>query len=319
MTNTSSKFEILPNELVIKIFDYLNTFDLFHSFYNLNIRFNSLIQSLKSLHLTLLENNQSSNDVYLLSPYIHTLILLGNIDIKLHRFRNIRRLILHYPTNDLLNQFHTVTLSHLEYLSIPDVLFGMSSVHQKIFSNTFPNLKSCYLFAFETIETILPWTQTPSLRILKIGFIDFHVYKALLSACPNLFSLQLKMFQSYLQLSCVKEHSHLKKLEIHSEITDWLYNDRLIDMFLGCVPNLEQLTIYRTVSVSKIPELITDYDWLASILPIRSLQLKSLNFCLHLEYHFESTQSINTETCRQLKDCFSNAHQNRYQSRFVVK
>ncbi|UJR14520.1 hypothetical protein I4U23_001516 [Adineta vaga] len=318
MNNTSSKLELLSNELLINIFSYLNTSDLFQSFYNLNIRLNSLIQSLKTLHLTLSENTDSIYNHSFFS-HIHSLIFIGNVDIELHQFPNIRRLTLQYPSNNLLNQLHDSNLSHLEYLSIPDILFGMSSIYQQIFSNTFPNLKSCNLFGFETIETILPWTQTRSLHILKIGFIDFHVYKSLLSSCPNLHSLQLKMFQSYLKLSNIQEHFNLKKLEIHSEITDWRYNDQLIDMFLGCVSNLEQLIIYRSISISKLTELICDYDWLASILTIRLPLLKSLHFCLNVEYHFESIQSITIGLRRQLKECFSNAHQNRYQSRFIIK
>ncbi|CAF2529133.1 unnamed protein product [Rotaria sp. Silwood2] len=311
-------FESLLNEVLINIFKYLNTSDIFQSFYNLNFRFNSLIQSLNNLHLTISEDNQSI-DINLFSSYIHSLITIGNVDINLHHFKNVRRLILHYPTNKLLKQLDVDILPYLEYLSIPDVLFDMSSIYQKIFSNTFPNLKFCNLFGFETIETILKWTQISSLRILKIGLIDFHVYKAILSACPNLYYLQLKMFQSYLKLSHIQTHSNLKKLEIYSEISDWHYNDQLIDIFLGCVSNLEQLSIYRSISISKLVDLIPDYDWLASIIAIRLPLLRYFILCLHLEYHLEFIEFISTETRRQLRKFFLNAHKNRYQSRFIIK
>ncbi|CAF1314511.1 unnamed protein product [Rotaria sp. Silwood1] len=310
--------ESLSNEILINICKYLNTSDIFQSFYNLNFRFNTLIQSLNNLQLTISEDNQYI-DINLLFPYIHSLITIGDVNINLHHFKNIRHLILHHPTNKLLKQLVINDLSYLEYLSIPDILFGMSSIYQKIFSNKFPNLKFCNLFGFETIETILKWTQISSLRILKIGLIDFHVYKAILLACPNLYYLQLKMFQSYLKLSHIQTHSNLKKLEIYSEINDWFYNDQLIDIFLGCVSNLEQLSIYRSISISKIIDLIPDYDWFASIISIRLPLLKYFILCLHIEYHLEFIEFISTETRRQLRKFFLNAHKNRYQSRFIIK
>ena len=33
-------FELLPNEILLYLFDYFNGADLFHGFYGLNIRFN---------------------------------------------------------------------------------------------------------------------------------------------------------------------------------------------------------------------------------------------------------------------------------------
>ena len=313
-----SLFELLPNEVIINIFKYLNTPDIFQSFYNLNFHFNKLIQSLHNLHLTISKDNYLIN-MDLFSPYIYSLITIGDVDINLSHFKNIRRLILHYPTTKFLKQFDNDILPNLEYLSIPDVLFGMSFIYEKIFSNKYPYLKSCHFYGFETIETIQKWTQTPSIRILKIGLIDFYVYKSILSSCPNLYYFKLEMFQSYLKLSDIQFHSNLKKLEIHSEINDWRYNDQLIDIFLGCVTNLEQLSIYRTISISKIVELIPDYDWLASIIKIRLPFLQHFIFSLQLEYHLGFIEFICTETRRQLRKLFFNSHQNRYQSRFIIQ
>jgi hypothetical protein len=315
MNRTSSTFECLPNELFLHIFRYFNTADLFQSFYNLNLRLNTLIQSLNHLHLTISTDNHLLN-LNLFSPYIQGLITIGEVDINLSHFPNLRRLILHSPSKHLFKQLEIDDLPNLESLSIPDVLFGMSPIFQRIFSNQFPHLKSCHFFGFETIETIGKWAQIPSLRILKIGFIDFHVYKAILSACPNLYYLKLKIFQSYLKLSDIQAHSNLKKLEIHCEINDWRYNDQLIDIVLGCATNLEQLSIDRWVAASKLVELIPDYDWFASIIALRLPFLQYFIFCLHLEHHSEL---ISTEMRRELRKFFLNAHQNRYQSRFIIQ
>lgn len=314
----SLTFESLSNELLIKLFRYFDTADIFQSFYNLNSRFNTLIQSLNHLQL-IISKDHNFLDLNLFSSHIHSLIILDDVDINLLNFKNLHRLILHYPSSTLLEQCELDILSNLEYLSIPNILFGMSPIFQKIFSNKFPHLKSCHLFGFETIETILPWTQTSSLRILKIGLIDFHVYKSILSSCPNLYHLKLKLFQSYLKLSDIRTHSNLRQLEIHSEINDWRYNDQLIDIFLGCVSNLEQLSIYRWISISEIVELIPDYDWFATMIAIRLPYLKYFYFSLHLEYHAEFSEFLSIETRRQLRNFFLNAHGNRYQSRFIIK
>ncbi|CAF1212707.1 unnamed protein product [Rotaria sordida] len=45
-----SKFENLPNELIIECLEYLNIFDTFHSFNGLNDRLDKLIRTI-SLHL----------------------------------------------------------------------------------------------------------------------------------------------------------------------------------------------------------------------------------------------------------------------------
>jgi hypothetical protein len=318
MNEQSSTFESLSNELLIYLFQYFNTSDLFQSFYNLNIRLNKLIQSLNHLHLTISSNSHSLH-LDLLYSHIQSLITIGEVDINLQHFENLHHLILHSPSDKLLNQLTIITLPHLESLSIPDLLFGMSPIFEQIFSNRFPHLKSCHFFGFETIETIGKWTQLTSLHILKIGLIDYHVYKAILFACPNLYYFKLQMFQSYLKLSHIQTHFNLRKLEIHSEITDWRYNEQLIDSFLGCVMNLEQLSISRSISISKIVEFIPDYDWFASIIAIRLPFLKHLIVNLQLEYHSGFMDFISTETRRDLRRYFRNAHQNRYQSRLIIQ
>lgn len=318
MNESFLTFETIPDEILLGIFKYLNTIDIFRSFYNLNFRLNTLIQSLNNLHLFISEESPCY-DILHIYPYIYSLATSGEVNINLHQFKNLHRLVLYHPSDSLLEQLNVTYLPELEHLSIPDILFGMSSINQKIFSNRFPNLKFCNLFGCETIETILKWTQTYSLYTLKIGYVDFHVYKAILSSCPNLYHLSLKMFQSYLKLSHICIHLHLKKLEISSEINDWHYNDQLIDNFLQCVPNLEQLSITRSISSSNIIDLIPDYDWLSSMISIRLPILRYFNFCLHLEYHLEFFEFVGTETRRHLRKSFMNAHKSRYQTRFILK
>jgi hypothetical protein len=67
-------FELLPNEILIECFEYLNAFDIFHSFDQLNNRFNNLIRQIP-LSINFEENvNKSIFDEFctkmLLNPEI---------------------------------------------------------------------------------------------------------------------------------------------------------------------------------------------------------------------------------------------------------
>jgi len=71
-------FDFSPNEIFIECFEYLNVFDIFHSFDQLNSRFHTLIRSIP-LHLNLHHINQSFFDQFcqqiLLNPQIKNQII----------------------------------------------------------------------------------------------------------------------------------------------------------------------------------------------------------------------------------------------------
>jgi len=75
MSDTLSimKLELLPNEILIECFEYLNAFDIFHSFDQLNHRFNHLIHHIP-LCINLKNVNKSIFDEFctkmLLNPEI---------------------------------------------------------------------------------------------------------------------------------------------------------------------------------------------------------------------------------------------------------
>ena len=53
MSSLSQFEKLLPNEILLMMFEYLNVYDLLQSFYNLNQRFNNLIQSMPLYHINL--------------------------------------------------------------------------------------------------------------------------------------------------------------------------------------------------------------------------------------------------------------------------
>src|ERR1700727_2517398 len=74
----SMTFELLPNEIFIKCFEYLNAPDIFYSFEGLNYRFDKLIRNI-FLHLNCQHIKKSTFDQFcqklLLNPQIKRQIL----------------------------------------------------------------------------------------------------------------------------------------------------------------------------------------------------------------------------------------------------
>jgi hypothetical protein len=112
---------------------------------------------------------------------------------------------------------------------------------------------------------------------------------------------------------------NLERLIIDVDISGWPYNDQLIDRFLEFVPNVEQLNIYCSNFISKIKESIIEYDWLALIISNRLLLLRKLIFFFRLKWYAMSNELKDKNILHQLERNFNSVHNNRYQSRFVIK
>jgi hypothetical protein len=313
MSNKVFILEFLPNELLIELFKYFKTEDLFRIFYNLNFRFNCLIQSL--IHLNY---STDKNDHHLSYPYIRTLIINSTITDKLHLFPNVRRLILSYVTDDLISQLNTSILPHLEYLSIDYKVhpYYMSDLRNKIFSNTFPCLKSCYISRMNLLQSL---TQTLSLRFLKLNDIDLSIYLSILFACPNLYFLKFKLsIPSKIQSNIVL-HRNLKQLIINMNSDYWPWDDHILEDYLLCIPNLEQFRISRSIArEATMINYLQYYDWLSSIVTSHLFLLSRFRFDLYFNRSYGLIENDFQDICRDLESRFFNVYRNRYDSRLIV-
>jgi len=317
-----SQIEFLPNEIFIEIFEYLNAQDLFRALYNLNFRFNDLIHSMKNISLTISTNNKNETDSFqLFSSYISTLTIDSKIDVSLDSFTNIRRLNLLHITDRTWAQFeNTDILPLLEHLSI---IYRVNQtivpcLHQKIFSNGFPNLISCCLFSLGIIKTAEGWTQSPSLRILKVRIIDLMVYKAILLACPNLHFLQLRMPNIDVTSLHIEPHMNLKRMVLKIPYNTYPQTDDVISDLLASTPNLEQFSLYRLIWDSNNTSSLVDYDWLAAIIDFRLPLLRRFTFYLYFSILKESEGSNMKNVFNQIEEHFKRVHNNRYQSRLII-
>lgn len=309
--------EFLPNEIIIELFKYLKTSELFQSFYNLNFRFNSSIQSLTHL---IYSTNKTDNHI-LSYPFVYTLIINNKIQDKLNCFPNVHRLILDYVTDDLISQLNSSILPNLEYLSIEHKVhpFHISDLRQKIFSSTFPKLKSCYISRIKLPDLFQLWTQTLSLRFLKLNDIDSFIYISILSLCPNLYLLKFKLSIPTKIESNIVLHYNLKQLIINMNYDNYPWDDMILKDYLLCLPNLEQLKISRSVAkdVNMINSL-DKYDWLCSIISSHLVLLNQFKFRLYFNRSNSLIELDFLEICCRLKRNFNKIYKGQYQSRLVV-
>ncbi|UJR14523.1 hypothetical protein I4U23_001519 [Adineta vaga] len=304
------QLESLPNEIFNDIFQFLQSSHLFRAFYNLNLRFNNLLETFPYLTLNISTHRYTEDDSF---PFIRTLIIHRAINVDLNHFLHIHSLILRYPTENLLSQFNYLTFQHLKYLSINhmhiSVFNYIPNLCKQTFSNAFPKLKSCQLFKWGTIIKNSQWTLSPTLRIVKVGKIDLIIYKSILTSCPNLSSLQLATLTSNNTLMSIVPHRNLKQLIIRTSpfLQPWKDND--IDCCLSYVPELEYFSVHQTDMFFK-----QKYNWLASIISTHLIFLQQFDFY----FHICDIARNETFTLDEIEENFYITHHNRYQSRFIV-
>jgi hypothetical protein len=320
------RLEFLPNEILIDIFQYFNVRDLHRAFYNLNSRFNILLQSCNNLILSLSKSDFNNIDQYeIFIPYIHTLILDFETDIYLNIFTNIRRLQLLSPTNVQFNELQSAILPSLEHLSVGykrgysffQDLIDERNLYEKIFSNGFPHLKTCTLLLENFIFPLSNVNQLTHLRILRIQLISFTTYNSILLLCPNLDLFQFSP-QPYKQSIHPAQHTNLSRMiMIFCNLSKPLY-DCDIDPYLASVPNLDQLIVHGTNENSNITEYLT-YNWLTASINRHLLSLQRFKYNLHVYSAGDLIEQDDNKMLNRLQENFKYEHKNRYQSKLIFK
>jgi hypothetical protein len=161
MTNIISKFEHLPNEILLDIFTYCRPRDLFISLFNLNQRLNTLIYS-QSLHIDL----GNALPKYLLDVYYKSVLYNAREQINTLRVSDTYGRLSRFVTNDkqLQIDFETrkLILNQVKNLILWDPI--MTSLHEIL--NYVNNLEYFH------VTSIGRARQTPNYsdKLLKILF-----------------------------------------------------------------------------------------------------------------------------------------------------
>ncbi|UJR07327.1 hypothetical protein I4U23_011614 [Adineta vaga] len=161
--------ESLPNELLFHCFDYLNAFDIFHSFDRLNSRLNKLIRSIQ-LHISLKNIKKSIFDQFC------TKIIL-NPEIK-NQF-----ISLHLPDRNkcVQSKVFTSLFSLNEFPNLETLQLIPSKKYRQIFTAyDFPTI--------ELVDVSFSKLQTLSLISLNYSFINtnktFSIVNLTIAQCP---------------------------------------------------------------------------------------------------------------------------------------
>ena len=253
-------FEDLPNELLQDIFQYFDARMLYQIFSSLNQRFNHLLSAHRKPYLILSPLNPSTNADHLFASHIHTLIISSNVHFTLRNYPNVRCVIVHQPTNDQLSSIMKdgCQLESLVLLS-PRCFYSTYLIHEMIFSNQFPRLKFADLTNVYSPSLQLrscSWSQTYSLRSLRISSDDSSIHRAIFNACPNLNYLHLILSRLDPTSDDVQPHRTLKtfKFIFHDLINQ--FNGPIIESLFLCLPSLERLSLQTSISLVHFNHLL---------------------------------------------------------------
>jgi len=208
-----SKFELIPNELLLEIFEYLSPYDIFQSFYFLNKRYNKFLLSLH-LRIDLINIWKKNFDYYnyfLFSLVPHRIISFRCEDIfdrLIYQIHLSDFISLKYLTISNLNienlQFIIPQLNYLQkliYLNL-QTRSNTTTGDKIIFRGQLPLIQTCILNTNEqiifhddhsypnlqdltinqcTIEDLLSFLHiyTPQLQHLTVTLIDRNILNSI--------------------------------------------------------------------------------------------------------------------------------------------
>jgi hypothetical protein len=248
-----SKFELIPNEILLEIFEYLSPYDIFQSFYFLNKRYNNFLLSLH-LRIDLINIWKKNFDYYnyfLFSLIPHRIISFRCEDIfdrliyqiHLSNFISLKYLTIFNLTIENL-QFIIPQLNYLQKLIYLNLQTRSNMITEKkiIFKGQLPLIQKCIL-NFNKEIIFYHNHSYPNLQDLTINHctIDdllsfLHVYT------PQLQNLTITLIDGNI-LNRIDTTHHLQSLIIN---TNSIPFRRLVNSVFLLFPSLQRLNITGT-------------------------------------------------------------------------
>ncbi|CAF3084187.1 unnamed protein product, partial [Rotaria sp. Silwood2] len=272
MSSSSQFEEVLPNELILMIFEYLKAYDLFQSFYNLNRRFNNLFHSIPLYHIDL--NNIEGKAT--LDYYQHSVIP------KIQYQQNEPAIV--FDMNDdrchcmrILNQLKLMNLKSLRIknLNADNGIYLLSIL---------PMFKQLAFLCIQSkvdlnLKQFLQIITMTSLKQFQLLFLNYYY--------PSYGSIESQITLSNIEYLCIYRYFRITQLQ---ELLRYLPKLKKLFIYIrssGCstsvnnnlhqfVPNLNDLQLF-------VQDL--DFDELQLLLRPLSQQLKRLAIsCWSYEY-----------------------------------
>ncbi|CAF3636761.1 unnamed protein product [Rotaria sordida] len=270
------KFELLPNEIFIEIFEFLSIFDIFYSFNQLNNYFNQLIRTIP-LHVNfkniqksifdrfcqfLLSNSDVKNQIYTL--------VLSNKDTS----DQIKTFLSLFSLNEFLH-LHSLTLIQVEEnilqklkLIIPLIpqlhsfhLFDSNDIYL-----TDPLTSNLEILSIPTLSSINKFSSITNLTISACS-LD-HLFHYLFKYVPMLTYLNIQYLSSY--YSYTTNYSNIDFMKaIHLKeliISNFEYKFEDFKLLAKYIPKLTSLKFYGTYDLDMIDANQWEY-LIISLLP----------------------------------------------------
>ncbi|CAF1283843.1 unnamed protein product [Adineta ricciae] len=136
MNSKPSRLEILPDELILDLFSYIPSIELYYTWYGLNRRLSAIIRSVKiSFDL----NDNTERTIHTLNYFSSQIVRLhirncfDNLDLRC--FSNLRSLIIDTKlTSDQLHAIHPSALPHLKRLTFSEWWIDHEPLNSIIFT-----------------------------------------------------------------------------------------------------------------------------------------------------------------------------------------
>ena len=288
--STKMKLELLPNEIFIECFQYLNAPDIFHSFDQLNSRFYTLIRSI-SLHVSFQHFKKSSFNEFcqtiLSNPEIKEKIISLQLSndgtfgqtasflslFSLNEFIHLRSLSLIEPNVDNAKQVLPILplLSNLTYFSCTGSIIRCIKVIRaflklKIQKMIVPNIRFSSKCIYETMAV--------TSLTLHHGYLSD--LDKLMKFTPMLKYLTIEDFHKSRTMDDELNFTNinLKQLIINSCSAEF----QTLELFLKRIPNLKIFSIYAPV----VTEMIEADRWQHLIeTSLLHLDIFKFNFWYH--------------------------------------
>jgi len=275
-----TKFEVLPNEILTQCFEYLNAPYLFHSFNQLNHRFNDLIRRIplcinlkEDLAKSTFENfcaKMSSNPG--IKDQVYSLNLPSMEDND-HAGLRTNRFLSFFPLEDFVNLRKFKANVYVNFLPTGTISWEFNRVALLDFSMvSFPELRTISLSRLhgrsKNLESFR--LSITSLTLEISAFRDFYWLSQHTPMLQHLHLCRLYGSDCFVNKPMKESFSYLKKLIID----DYIYASLdEFELFVKFTPNLENLTISANqkelINAARWKQLIT-----RSLLSLNTFQFK---------------------------------------------
>ncbi|CAF0863412.1 unnamed protein product [Didymodactylos carnosus] len=258
---------IFPNELLLEIFQYVDTFDLYRAFDNLNHRINCILNDVPlKLDLSTVRDEKHIQHLYkhFIQPKRYQFVSLkipkhqkcpSLTSLNIDQFSNLSRLNIYNPSIKQLSQIQPLTFPCLKSLSIPFISYQSNAYHQlcnRIFiKNAFKLLNKCYLsdLTYQVIDSLTTCLYSSSIEYLKIRWCTKQTFSLLIQNLLKLNTLCVNIYPCHDQTFLTLTTNVLTLIRLKLNIVNGNMSFKQIKYLLEYLPNLEHLTLISSINI----------------------------------------------------------------------